>query len=79
MGQPFSVNKPAQLDNILLWEGLKHPQRYGTTLKVLKDSLSLLQSIRGQTARCVRARRQASPSHGSCRRHLSMGSSGDGL
>ena len=59
MGQPSSVNKFTRLDNILLWVELTHPQRYGTTFKVLKDLLSLLHSIRGQTARCVRARHQA--------------------
>ena len=78
MGQPSSVNKPTQLDNILLWMELKHPQQYGTTLKVLKNLLSLLQSIIGQTAPCVRARCQALLSHCSCRRHLRLGSSGDG-
>ena len=60
MGQPSSVNKYTRLDNILLWAELKQPQRYGTTLKVLKNLLSLLQTIRGQTACCVRAQRQAS-------------------
>ena len=78
MGQPSSINKPTQLDNILLWAELKHPQRYGTTLKVLKNLLSLLQRIRGQTAHCVRAWHQVLPSHASCRRHLRLGSSGDG-
>ena len=34
MGQLYLLNKPISLDNVLLWVGLKHPQRYGTTLKV---------------------------------------------
>ena len=49
-----------------------------STLKVLKDLLSILEGIREQKARCVRAQRQAQLSHGSCHRHLRLGSSVDG-
>ena len=77
MGQPYLLNKPRSLDNVLLLAGLKHPRQYGPTVKILKDSLSLHQSIRVQTARCMRAWLQASPSHGSCRRHLRLDSSGN--
>ena len=48
MGQPFSVNKATQLDNILFVGGVPYPQQCGTTLKVLKDLLCLLQGIRGK-------------------------------
>ena len=56
MGQPFSVNQATQLDNIFLYaefrtiSGVEQPSRYP------KNLVSWAIDIRGQTARCVRAR-----------------------
>ena len=48
MGQPHLLSKPISLDNVLLWAGLKYPQRYGTTLKVTQFQLVGLQRLQGK-------------------------------